>query len=80
MLFVGGQGPVSAPAPRLLTPDNDVFTMARFSKPGAREKLESSGVTCIRHDPPDDFDYVFHSALPLTRNAKGRIDVPSRDP
>ncbi len=86
MLFVGGQGPVSAPVLRLLTPDNDVFTMARFSKPGARDKLESSGVTCIRHDLfesfddlPDDFDYVFHSALPLTRNAMGRIDVPSRD-
>ncbi len=60
--------------------------MARFSKPGARKTLESSGVTCIRHDPfesfddlPDDFDHVFHSALPLTRNAMGRTDVPSRD-
>ena len=25
VLFVGGQGPVSAPALRLLAPDNDVF-------------------------------------------------------
>jgi len=86
VLFVGGQGPVSAPALRLLAPDNDVFSMARFSNPEAREKLEASGVTCIRHDVfepfdglPDDFDYVFHSALPLSRNAMGRIDVPSRD-
>jgi UDP-glucuronate 4-epimerase len=86
VLFVGGQGPVSAPALRLLTPDNNVFAMARFSEPGVRKKLESSGVKCIRHDLfdsfedlPDDFDYVFHSALPLTRNANGRIDVPSRD-
>ena len=60
--------------------------MARFSKPGVREKLEATGVTCIRHDlfePFDDladgYDYVFHSALPLARNAAGRVDVPSRD-
>jgi UDP-glucuronate 4-epimerase len=85
VLFVGGQGPVSAPALRLLAPDNDVFAVARFSNPEAKEKLESIGVTCIRHDLfesfddlPDDFGYVFHSALPLTRNAAGRSDVPSR--
>jgi nucleoside-diphosphate-sugar epimerase len=61
--------------------------MARFSNPLAREKLEAIGVTCIRHDMfesfddlPDDFDYVYHSALPLTRSASGmgRTDVPSR--
>src|SRR5437588_3303078 len=79
VLFVGGQGPVSAPVLRLLAPDNDVFVMARFSNPEARQKLEAMGVTCIRHDLfepiadlPDDFDYVFHSALPLARG-----DVPS---
>jgi UDP-glucuronate 4-epimerase len=52
-----------------------------------REKLEAIGVTCIRHDMfesfddlPDDFDYVYHSALPLNRSASGagRTDVPSR--
>ena len=87
VLFVGGQGPVSAPALRSLAPANDVFAMARFSNPLAREKLEAIGVTCIRHDMfesfddlPDDFDYVYHSALPLTRSASGmgRTDVPSR--
>jgi nucleoside-diphosphate-sugar epimerase len=87
VLFVGGQGPVSAPALRLLAPDNDVFAMARFSKPEVREKLEAIGVTCIRHDLfdpvddlPDDFDYVFHSALPLTPSESGafRTDVPAR--
>ena len=86
VLFVGGQGPVSAPALRLLAPDNDVFVMARFSNPEVREKLEAMAVTCIRHDLfqpfvdlPDDFDYVFHSALPLTRSDSGtfRTDVPS---
>ena len=87
MLFVGGQGPVSAPALRMLTPDNDVSVMARFSKPEARETFEANGITCIPHDLfdpfddlPDDFDYVFHSALPLTRLADGRVDVPPRGP
>jgi hypothetical protein len=28
----------------LLAPDNDVFAMARFSKPEMREKLEAIGV------------------------------------
>ena len=85
MLFVGGQGPVSAPALRLLAPANDVFAMARFSKPDVREKLEADGVTCIQHDLfeplddlPDDFDYVFHTALPLERDPAGRLDVPAR--
>jgi nucleoside-diphosphate-sugar epimerase len=75
VLFVGGQGPVSAPALRLLAPENAVFAMARFSNPESREHLESIGVTCIRHDLldplddlADDFDYVFHSALPDIRS------------
>ena len=87
VLFVGGQGPVSAPALRLLAPDNDVFAMARFSKPELRQRLEALGVRCVRHDMfeavddlPDDFDYVFHTALPLARDPSGRIDVPARGP
>jgi nucleoside-diphosphate-sugar epimerase len=84
-LFVGGQGPVSAPALRMLSPDNDVFVMARFSKPDAQAKLEARGVTCIRHDLfdpfddlPNDFDYVYDTALPLERDPTGRVDVPGR--
>src|SRR3954447_25187284 len=87
VLFVGGQGPVSAPALRSLAPDNDVFAMARFSKPEVRQGLEALGVTCVARDMfdpfddlPSDFDYVFHSALPLMRNAAGRMDVPTRGP
>ena len=74
VLFVGGQGPVSAPALRLIASANDVSVMARFSDPAAREQLEARGVACIKHDilepftgVPDDFDYVFHSALPKVR-------------
>ena len=86
VLFVGGQGPVSAPALRLLAPENDVSAMARFSNPDVRKKLEAIGLTCIQHDMfepfdelSDDFDYVFHSALPLTRSESGtvRTDDPS---
>ena len=87
VLFVGGQGPVSAPALRLLAPDNDVSAMARFSKPEVRARLEAAGVTCIQHDLfdafddlPDDFDYVFHSALPLEPDPSGRLDVPALGP
>ncbi len=41
--FVGGKGPVSAPAARLLALDNQVFATARFSNPEGRHKLEASG-------------------------------------
>jgi nucleoside-diphosphate-sugar epimerase len=85
VLFVGGQGPVSAPALRLLAPDNDVSVMARFSDPEVRETLEAIGVACIRQDMfepfddlPSDFDYVYHSAIPMTRSASGmtRTEIP----
>jgi UDP-glucuronate 4-epimerase len=72
VLFVGGQGPVSAPAARALAPGNDVFVMARFSNPESRARLEAQGMTCIVHDLfhpvddlPNDFDYVYHTALPM---------------
>src|SRR3954467_9329956 len=71
----------------MLSADNEVSVMARFSKPEARASFAASGITCIAHDLfdpfddlPNDFDYVFHSALPLTRLADGRIDVPPRGP
>jgi nucleoside-diphosphate-sugar epimerase len=78
VLFIGGQGPVSAPALRLLAPDNQVYAMARFSNPDTRRKLDSIGVTCIRHDLfdpvgdlPSDFDYVYDTALPSVRSESG---------
>jgi nucleoside-diphosphate-sugar epimerase len=72
VLFVGGQGPVSAPAARRLAPDNDVHVMARFSNPEARATIEAQGMNCIVHDLFDpfddlvnDFDYVYYTALPM---------------
>jgi hypothetical protein len=43
VLSVGGQGPVSAPAARLLAPDNQVFAMARFSDPQGRRSWKPMG-------------------------------------
>jgi UDP-glucuronate 4-epimerase len=72
VLFVGGQGPVSHPAARALAADNDVYVMARFSEAGSRARLEAEGITCIAHDLfdpfddlPNDFAYVYHTALPM---------------
>jgi nucleoside-diphosphate-sugar epimerase len=71
VLFIGGQGPVSAPVARLLAQDNDVWAMARFSKPEVRRNLETAGIHCIAHDLfspfddiPTDFDYVYFSTFP----------------
>jgi UDP-glucuronate 4-epimerase len=88
VLFVGGQGPVSAPALRLLAPDNQVFVMARFTDPRSRSTLEAIGVTCIRHDMlepfddiRDDFDFVYDTALPMTRDpASSRSELPTMGP
>jgi hypothetical protein len=54
--FIGGQGPVSAPALRSLAPGNNVWALAGFSVPANRKRLESLGVTCIRHDILDPVD------------------------
>ncbi len=73
VLFIGGQGPVSLPVARALAPDNEVFIMARFSKPDSRANLEAEGFPCIVHDAlgpvddlPDDFDYVYCTYLPMS--------------
>src|SRR3954466_2052597 len=83
VLFVGGQGPVSAPAARLLARDNAVFAMARFSNPQTRERLEGVGIHCITHDLLDPFDgvarefgYVFHSAIPASAVLASRRPWP----
>lgn len=71
VLIVGGQGPVSAPVARLLSADNDVYIMSRFTNPEAKKKLEASGFSCIAQDLlepfdtlPNDFDYVYYTAIP----------------
>ena len=71
VLVTGGQGPSGLPPARVLAKDNEVHVMARFTDPNVRVKLESMGIHCLKHDLlssfddiPDDFTYVWHSALP----------------
>lgn len=71
ILVTGGQGPSGFPPARDLARDNEVYVMARFSDPASQAKLEAAGIKCLRHDLmepfddiPDDFSYVYHSAIP----------------
>jgi len=71
VLVTGGQGPSGLPPARLLARDNEVYVMARFSDPKVETKLEAMGIHCLKHDLlapfddiPDDFTYVWHSAIP----------------
>ena len=71
VLVTGGQGPSGLPPAKLLAKDNEVHVMARFSDPAVQAKLESFGIHCLKHDLldpfddiPDDFTYVWHSAIP----------------
>ena len=77
ILVTGGQGPSGFPPARDLAKENEVHVMARFSDPRSRVKIEAAGAHCLAHDLtdpfndiPDDFTYVFHSAIP-TRRAPG---------
>jgi nucleoside-diphosphate-sugar epimerase len=71
VLVTGGQGSSGFPPVRLLAPDNEVWVMARFTDPAARAKVEAAGAHCLVQDLlqpfdeiPDDFTYVWHSAIP----------------
>lgn len=78
ILVTGPTGHLTMPIVRELAPDNDVVALARFSKPGDREALESLGVTCIRKDlaaddlgdVPDDVDYVFHAGAMVAMDSE----------
>ena len=76
ILIVGPHRPVSRPITLALAQSNDVWGLARFSRPQIREELEAAGVHCVSGDPdadglaqlPADFDYVLNF-----------VDVRSRD-
>ena len=71
ILVTGPTGVVGPAVVRSLARDNDVWTLARFSNPVVRQRLESTGITCVAidlEDPdfnglPDDFDFVVHMAI-----------------
>jgi nucleoside-diphosphate-sugar epimerase len=70
ILVTGPAGQIAHAVCRTLAPDNDVWGIARFSRPGSRDFVESLGVTTREvdlADPdfgglPGDFDYVLHLA------------------
>ena len=51
VLGIGGKmGPTLARLARRAAPDRRIFGVARFSEPGLRDKLKSSGIECIAAD------------------------------
>jgi nucleoside-diphosphate-sugar epimerase len=70
LLMTGMTGQVGASIASILAPHNEIYGMARYSKPGSRAQVEAMGITPIACDystgdftgVPDDFDYVLHIA------------------
>jgi len=71
ILITGLTGQVAYPVAVAFAEDNDVWGLARFSKPDVKENLEQSGITCVEFDldhpefsgVPSDFDYVLNFAV-----------------
>lgn len=70
LLMTGLTGQLAGSIARILAPHNEIYGLARYSKPGSREAVEALGITPLVCDyttghfdgVPDDFDYVFHAA------------------
>jgi UDP-glucuronate 4-epimerase len=94
ILITGPTSQVGLPVARELAKDNEVYGLARFSKPADREKIEALGVRTIAADlgespldeVPDDFTIVLHFAVvksgdfayDLRANAEGAGRLMSR--
>jgi UDP-glucuronate 4-epimerase len=71
ILITGPTGQVASPIAQALAADNEVWGIARFTNPAAREALEKSGVRCETVNLaagdftgiPADFDYVLNLAV-----------------
>jgi UDP-glucuronate 4-epimerase len=69
ILVTGPAGHLTLPIVRALAPANEVWGLARFSRPEDISLLEGLGVRCLRRDIandalddlPRDLDYVFHA-------------------
>jgi nucleoside-diphosphate-sugar epimerase len=74
ILITGPTGQVARAIAGSLARANEVWGIARFSSPEAREKLEAAGVRCVAVDlvegdlseVPNDFDYVLNFAVMKT--------------
>ena len=72
VMVVGGTGKIGKHlVPKIVGLGNEVHTIARFGRPGQRERLEALGVRCFTtdvtcpaafHGIPNDYDVVFHEA------------------
>jgi UDP-glucuronate 4-epimerase len=71
ILITGPTGQLATPIARALATDNEVWGIARFSNPAAREELEKLGIRCHTVNLaagdfsglPDDFEYVLNLAV-----------------
>ena len=70
LLMTGLTGQLAGSIAAILAPHNEIYGLARYSKPGSKEAVEALGITPVVCDyttgnfdgVPDDFDYVFHAA------------------
>jgi nucleoside-diphosphate-sugar epimerase len=71
ILITGPTGQIATPIARALAADNEVWGIARFTNPAAREELENAGIRCQKvnlaagdfDSLPTDFDYVLNLAV-----------------
>lgn len=71
ILITGPTGQVARPLVAALAPDNELFALARFSKPEDRDDIEALGAKTIKADlagdsleeVPDGLDYVLNLAV-----------------
>ncbi|AQT78866.1 oxidoreductase [Mycolicibacterium litorale] len=71
ILITGATGQVATPVALALAEENEVWGIARFTDPAARERLEKAGVRCHAVNMaagdfaglPSDFDYVINMAV-----------------
>lgn len=83
ILVTGPAGQIANGMATSLARNNEVWGLARFSKPGEREKLEAAGVKTIAADMavadfsevPRDFTYLLHIAVSFDANYDNAIQV-----
>jgi nucleoside-diphosphate-sugar epimerase len=70
LLITGLTGQLAGSIAAILAPHNEIYGLARYTRPGSREAVESLGITPVVCDyttgdlsaVPDGIDYVFHAA------------------
>ena len=76
ILITGPTGQIATPIALALAAENEVWGIARFTNPAAREGLESAGIRCQTVNLaagdftglPNDFDYVLNLAVAKSGN------------